>query len=187
MLCYVMLCYVMLCYVMLCYVMLCYVMLCYVMLCYVMLCYVMLCYVMLCYVMLCNVMLCYVMLCYVMLCYVMLCYVMLLLLCYWHCYCSLLCTPVAPAWADFQSPLRPRGQSDCNGKRPLSSVLIIPKPTVRGAVPSVSPGRGLLIPHGYLHPGKRRASGVKSPSMIAGASLWFVVHGWSSPWSIAID
>ena len=31
---------------------------------------------------------------------------------------------------------------------------IIPEPTARSAVPGVSPGRGLLIPHGYLHPGK---------------------------------
>ena len=57
---------------------------------------------------------------------------------------------------------------------------VIPEPTARSAVPGVSPGRGLLIPHGYLHPGKSKHSEVKSPSMIAGASLWFVVHGWSS-------
>ena len=31
---------------------------------------------------------------------------------------------------------------------------IIPEPTARSAVPGVSPGRGLLIPLGYLHPGK---------------------------------
>ena len=35
---------------------------------------------------------------------------------------------------------------------------------------SVSPGRGLLIPHGYLHPGKCEHSEVQSSSMIAGAS-----------------
>ena len=32
--------------------------------------------------------------------------------------------------------------------------FFIPEPTARSAVPGVSPGRGLLIPHGYLHPGK---------------------------------
>ena len=32
--------------------------------------------------------------------------------------------------------------------------IVIPEPTARSAVPGVSPGRGLLIPHGYLHPGK---------------------------------
>ena len=55
--------------------------------------------------------------------------------------------------------------------------LFIPEPTAPSAVPGVSPGRGLLTPHGYLHPGKSEHSEVKSPSMIAGASLWFVVHG----------
>ena len=39
---------------------------------------------------------------------------------------------------------------------------LIPEPTVRSAVPGVSPGQGLLIPHGYLHPGKRQHSGFKS-------------------------
>ncbi len=49
---------------------------------------------------------------------------------------------------------------------------IIPEPTTaRSAVPGVSPGRGLLIPHGYLHTGKSEHSEVKSPSIIAGASL----------------
>ena len=47
----------------------------------------------------------------------------------------------------------------------------VPEPTARSAV-----RRGLLIPHGYLHPGKSEHSEVKSPSMIAGASLWFVVQ-----------
>ena len=50
-------------------------------------------------------------------------------------------------------------------------IFIIPEPTARSAV-----RRGLLIPHGYLHPGKSKHSEVKSPSMIAGASLWFVVQ-----------
>ena len=35
-------------------------------------------------------------------------------------------------------------------------------PTVRSAVPGVSPGRGLLIPLGYLHPGKCEHSEVQS-------------------------
>ena len=52
---------------------------------------------------------------------------------------------------------------------------IVAEPTARSAV-----RRGLLIPHGYLHPGKCEHSEVQSSSMIAGASLWFVVHGWSS-------
>ena len=43
---------------------------------------------------------------------------------------------------------------------------VIPKPTARSAVPGVSPGRGLLIPHGYLHPGTQRS--------VAGASLWLM-------------
>ena len=51
---------------------------------------------------------------------------------------------------------------------------VIPEPTARSAVPGVSPGRGLLIPHGYLHPGKCEHSEVQSSSMIAGASLWFM-------------
>ncbi len=51
---------------------------------------------------------------------------------------------------------------------------IIPEPTARSAVPGVSPGRGLLIPHGYLHPGKCEHSEVQSSSMIAGASLWLI-------------
>ena len=36
------------------------------------------------------------------------------------------------------------------------------------------PGQGLLIPHGYLHPGKCEHSEVQSSSVIAGASLWFM-------------
>ena len=49
---------------------------------------------------------------------------------------------------------------------------LIPEPTARSAV-----RRGLLIPHGYLHPGKSKCnSEVQSSSMIAGASLWFVVQ-----------
>ncbi len=39
---------------------------------------------------------------------------------------------------------------------------IIPEPTARSAVPGVSPGRGLLIPLGYLHPGKCEHSEVRS-------------------------
>ena len=44
-------------------------------------------------------------------------------------------------------------------------------PLARSAVPGVSPGRGLLIPHGYLHTDKSEHSEVQSSSMIAGASL----------------
>ncbi len=51
------------------------------------------------------------------------------------------------------------------------SCFIIPEPTARSAVPGVSPGRGLLIPHGYLNPGKSEHSEVQSLSIIAGASL----------------
>ncbi len=39
---------------------------------------------------------------------------------------------------------------------------ILPEPTARSAVPGVSPGRGLLIPLGYLHPGKCEHSEVQS-------------------------
>ncbi len=49
----------------------------------------------------------------------------------------------------------------------------VPEPTARSAV-----RRGLLIPHGYLHPGKCEHSEVhcevQSSSMIAGAWLWFM-------------
>ena len=43
---------------------------------------------------------------------------------------------------------------------------------MRSAVLGVSPGRGLLIPHGHLHLGKCEHSEVYSTSIIAGASLW---------------
>ena len=43
-----------------------------------------------------------------------------------------------------------------------SCLRIIPEPTARSAVPGVSPGRGLLIPHGYLHPGKCEHNEVQS-------------------------
>ncbi len=33
----------------------------------------------------------------------------------------------------------------------LNQVDIIPEPTAQSAVPGVSPGRGLLIPHGYIY------------------------------------
>ncbi len=39
---------------------------------------------------------------------------------------------------------------------------VIPEPTARSAFPGVSPGRGLLIPLGYLHPGKYVNSEVQS-------------------------
>ena len=38
---------------------------------------------------------------------------------------------------------------------------LIPEPTARSAVPGVGRRRGLLIPHGYLHPGKSEHSEVK--------------------------
>ena len=47
-------------------------------------------------------------------------------------------------------------------------------PRANGAVPDISPGRGLLNPHGYLHQGKWEHSEVQSPSIIAGASLCFI-------------
>ncbi len=53
-------------------------------------------------------------------------------------------------------------------------VFLVPEPTARSAVPGASPGRGLLIPHGYLHPDKSEHSEVQSPSIIAGASLCFM-------------
>ncbi len=48
-------------------------------------------------------------------------------------------------------------------------LYFIPEPTARSAV-----RRGLLIPHGYLHPRKCEHSEVQSSSMIAGASLWLM-------------
>ncbi len=43
-----------------------------------------------------------------------------------------------------------------------NNASIIPEPTARSAVPGVSPGRGLLIPLGYSHPGKCEHSEVQS-------------------------
>ncbi len=43
-----------------------------------------------------------------------------------------------------------------------------------GYFPGASPGRGLLILHGYLNPGKSEHSEVQSPLIIAGASLCFM-------------
>ncbi len=60
-------------------------------------------------------------------------------------------------------------------KYSLTDFFIIPEPTARSAVPGVSPGRGLLIPHaGYLHQDKSEHSEVQSPPKIAGASLCFM-------------
>ncbi len=56
----------------------------------------------------------------------------------------------------------------------LHKYPFIPEPAAQSAVPGVSPGRGLLIPHGYLHPGKCEHSEVQSSSIIAGASLWLM-------------
>ena len=44
----------------------------------------------------------------------------------------------------------------------MHNFAFIPEPTARGAVPGVSPGRRLLIPLGYLHPGKCEHSEVQS-------------------------
>ena len=48
---------------------------------------------------------------------------------------------------------------------------LIPEPTARSDVPGVSPGRGLLIPLGYLHPGKCEHTEVQShPPLCNGRS-----------------
>ncbi len=44
----------------------------------------------------------------------------------------------------------------------MEPLSIFPEPTARSAVPGVSPGRGLLIPLGYLHRGKCEHSEVQS-------------------------
>ena len=54
-------------------------------------------------------------------------------------------------------------------KSGIYAVSFIPEPTAPSAVPGVSPGRGLLIPHGYLHPDKSENSEAQSLSRIAGA------------------
>ena len=60
-------------------------------------------------------------------------------------------------------------------------LIIIPEPTARSAVPGVSPGRGLLIPHGYLHPGKNEHSEVlRSVKFINNRGRMAMVHGWTS-------
>ncbi len=53
---------------------------------------------------------------------------------------------------DFFHAVRQEGHHILTGEDLYS---IFPEPTARSAVPGVSPGRGLLIPHGYLHPGKK--------------------------------
>ncbi len=51
------------------------------------------------------------------------------------------------------------------------SRCIFPEPTARSAVPGVNPGRGLLIPLGYLHPDKCEHSEVQShPPLCNGRS-----------------
>ena len=64
--------------------------------------------------------------------------------------------------------------ADVSDFTPLLCLFFVPETTARSAIPGVSPGRGLLIPHGYLHPGKCEHSEVQSSSMILGASLWFM-------------
>ncbi len=59
--------------------------------------------------------------------------------------------------------------------------FIIPEPTASSAVPGVSPGRGLLIPHGYLHPatsGLMRAQ--RSAKFINDCGRITSVHGWTN-------
>ena len=58
---------------------------------------------------------------------------------------------------------------------------LIPEPTARSAVPGVSPGRGLLIPHGYLHPGKCEDSEVlRSAKFINDCGRITLAHRWTS-------
>ena len=58
---------------------------------------------------------------------------------------------------------------------------VIPEPTARSAVPGVSPGRGLITPHGYLHPGKCEHSEVlRSAKFINDCGRITLVHGWTS-------
>ncbi len=57
--------------------------------------------------------------------------------------------------------------------------ILVPEPTARSAVPVVSPGRGLLTPHGYLHPGKCEHSEVTEGTFAcacAGRNKRVVVH-----------
>ncbi len=63
------------------------------------------------------------------------------------------------------------GCLDTNARGCCMHVFLIPEPTARSAVPGVSPGRGLLIPLGYLHPGKCEHSEVQShPPLCNGRS-----------------
>ncbi len=55
-----------------------------------------------------------------------------------------------------KSNIRVQGYYKDNSQEAVYFILI-PEPTARSAVPGVSLGRGLLIPHGYLHPGKKTA------------------------------
>ncbi len=62
-----------------------------------------------------------------------------------------------------------------------SNKNFIPEPTARSAVPGVSPGRGLLIPHGYLHPGKCEHSEVlRSVKSINNRGRVTMFQGWTS-------
>ncbi len=50
-------------------------------------------------------------------------------------------------------------------------LVLIPEPTARSALPSVSPERGLLIPLGYFHTGKWEHGEVQShPPLCNGQS-----------------
>ena len=58
---------------------------------------------------------------------------------------------------------------------------MIPEPTAPSAVQGVSPGRWLLLPHGYLHPGKSEHSEVlRSVKFINNRGRMAMVHGWTS-------
>ena len=52
----------------------------------------------------------------------------------------------------------------------------IPEPTAQSAVPGISPGRGLLIPLGYLHPGKCEHSEVQSHPPLC--NRWSTLDGF---------
>ena len=63
--------------------------------------------------------------------------------------------------------------------------VLIPEPTARSAVPGVSPGRGLLIPHGYLHPGKCEHSMMSQPA--PGTQLQVREPGASSSYNFKLE
>ncbi len=76
-------------------------------------------------------------------------------------------------WLTFT--LRPcfRSRDKVNPGRSRFRPSIIPEPTAR------SPGRGLLIPHGYLHPGKKTALEDSKVGVNVG---WVVISLISKKW-----